>query len=639
MQNADASHEYTVRSSSVPPFEFDTHSYRDRDRDNTKPNNAIIPILPKEWYTLPHGITSQFQMELVSFAEYVSLSSVEVQVRQSLIHEIESMCQDAFRTSRDDIRIQPFGSFATLEVCTFASDVDLALWGAVPTDQEVVHFEIPNKKKSGKHKNSKQSMTKNKVVEENEEGHGDGSNVESKQDKIHKWRLALETSNVVVLDDNSEEKKQEEHEIETTNDHAPTQKQTKKDHSSETCSIIQDTVKKNKQDMISESNHQVVKNQLGMEQNTNQGNDFLFVIDREGVKEFGGDNKDEEVNLGDPEREHTNIKDEVAQCGEKKNSGNKLKDPQATSLPSQSTTTVCGSQEGRHDSNTQQRTMKQEMMVDSSVFSVDGDGVIHRSIHLIDGDGAVHRPLEEETKPESSEETQSVEFAQQKKLGEILDEALTHRETKLFSEPVAEKGTSNQTMPKKRPREVITIDDSDELSDAEVNDSDSDDDSADKMERFFGSKIQGQHRVSARKEQENVVDLCSSSSASSDDGSFDQSDKDTTTDSFEVSCVFKETPVSRAPPASTGKARKKVIQALLLLGKRLRNSSFTQHVHVRTKARVPIICTTTRMGFDGDIALGGHNGTDTSHYVRAQVERFKRFVKNCYLVFPMNQSD
>jgi len=33
----------------------------------------------------------------------------------------------------------------------------------------------------------------------------------------------------------------------------------------------------------------------------------------------------------------------------------------------------------------------------------------------------------------------------------------------------------------------------------------------------------------------------------------------------------------------------------------------------------------TKFGFEGDIAVGGHNGTDTSQFAMSQVERFKRY--------------
>jgi hypothetical protein len=42
-------------------------------------------------------------------------------------------------------------------------------------------------------------------------------------------------------------------------------------------------------------------------------------------------------------------------------------------------------------------------------------------------------------------------------------------------------------------------------------------------------------------------------------------------------------------------------------------------------ARVPIVKLETKLGFEADIAIGGHNGTDTSFYAAAQAEKYKSF--------------
>ena len=75
-----------------------------------------------------------------------------------------------------------------------------------------------------------------------------------------------------------------------------------------------------------------------------------------------------------------------------------------------------------------------------------------------------------------------------------------------------------------------------------------------------------------------------------------------------------------------GKTRTRVVSTLLRLTRQLRMSSHYVHtIECRTKARVPIINCSTRMGFEGDIAIGGHNGVDTSMYARAQSARYRSF--------------
>jgi DNA polymerase sigma len=44
---------------------------------------------------------------------------------------------------------------------------------------------------------------------------------------------------------------------------------------------------------------------------------------------------------------------------------------------------------------------------------------------------------------------------------------------------------------------------------------------------------------------------------------------------------------------------------------------------VRKKARVPIMNFVSHFGFECDIAIGGHNGTDTRSYAATQSARFK----------------
>lgn len=75
----------------------------------------------------------------------------------------------------------------------------------------------------------------------------------------------------------------------------------------------------------------------------------------------------------------------------------------------------------------------------------------------------------------------------------------------------------------------------------------------------------------------------------------------------------------------TGEVRTKVVSALSKLSKHLWKSSFAQNLHVRKNAKVPIICMTTVYGFDSDVAIGGHNGMDTSQYVKSLVQKFDSF--------------
>jgi hypothetical protein len=123
-----------------------------------------------------------------------------------------------------------------------------------------------------------------------------------------------------------------------------------------------------------------------------------------------------------------------------------------------------------------------------------------------------------------------------------------------------------------------------------------------------------------------------SSSDSSDDDAYREFVSGSNTTSLELSITSNKSNDAdvRAEPAVVGprgKARTRVISALLSLTRQLRMSSkFTHTIECRTKARVSIINCSTRMGFEGDIAIGGHNGVDTSMYAMSQVKRFRRWV-------------
>jgi len=76
----------------------------------------------------------------------------------------------------------------------------------------------------------------------------------------------------------------------------------------------------------------------------------------------------------------------------------------------------------------------------------------------------------------------------------------------------------------------------------------------------------------------------------------------------------------------TGGTRTLVVRALNALSRKLRKSQLTTQLTVRKHARVPIINMETCFGYECDIALGGHNGTDTSAYASTQISRFHRYV-------------
>lgn len=143
-------------------------------------------------------------------------------------------------------------------------------------------------------------------------------------------------------------------------------------------------------------------------------------------------------------------------------------------------------------------------------------------------------------------------------------------------------------------------------------DGESDVDSADKLQAWTPQRRpqqpDDQHRIS----------LSSSSSDTEQEG-----DQEEENDNLEVNFVAPATP-SRAGP--TGRARIQCVDALGRLRRKLSRAKpclATQSQLIKT-ARVPIIKIVTSWGFEADVALGGHNGTDTSNYAKTLLERFER---------------
>ena len=114
--------------------------------------------------------------ELLSFAAYVRLTPTECEARDYVIQHIADTCQRLF--SSRNVQIQAFGSYATKQVCTFASDVDLALWGVVPTNEET----------GGTH--TRFSNNDNDLEEEDQKPAA-VENTHGKEDRVQKWKEAL----------------------------------------------------------------------------------------------------------------------------------------------------------------------------------------------------------------------------------------------------------------------------------------------------------------------------------------------------------------------------------------------------------------------------------------------------------------
>jgi hypothetical protein len=225
--------------------------------------------------------------------------------------------------------------------------------------------------------------------------------------------------------------------------------------------------------------------------------------------------------------------------------------------------------------------------------------------------------------------------------------------------PPSNDAGTNQKMNKSKIKDDTNDDDDSEVI---VVDSDSDsDDDADPMASYYNrqdgknspANNEGSHVApsasgsvvlldddsSSNEEEDAVEDLTQDDSSSSDDEDEPSSPQtpQKTNEVLELSVTSNKPLLDRRESSSsivryadkpsfgpTGKARTHVVSALLSLTRQLKRSSHVHTIECRSKARVPIINCSTRTGFEGDIAIGGHNGVDTSMYALSQVKRFSR---------------
>lgn len=139
------------------------------------------------------------------------------------------------------------------------------------------------------------------------------------------------------------------------------------------------------------------------------------------------------------------------------------------------------------------------------------------------------------------------------------------------------------------------------------NESDSDDDSADKLESLSKQTPNG------------IAHRSLKTSDSDEDRKFFLS----SSDGLEVSFVTN-TRASNSKKLD-GETRQLVINSLRTLGRALWRSPVMTRVEVRHRAKVPIVTTDTKLGFEADVAVGGHNGADTSQFAASQVAKYQSF--------------
>jgi hemerythrin len=164
-----------------------------------KPHTKSSKVQQLNGFLVKESSLHHLNQELIQFADYVKLTAAEREARERIIQNIKSVCRQLFGI--DDKDCQTFGSFAVPGVCTFSSDVDMAIWGAVAKDEDdaledrneaTVTTQDPNRKRivslaeaEGFHSEDDQKMCS---ISNSLQDHPN----RKKQERLLRWKKALD---------------------------------------------------------------------------------------------------------------------------------------------------------------------------------------------------------------------------------------------------------------------------------------------------------------------------------------------------------------------------------------------------------------------------------------------------------------
>ncbi len=511
----------------------------DDDDDDSDVNNPMALLqLP------PDHILSSIDSDIELFCNYIKLGPVELKARQAFLDEITEIALNQFgnkggRSTRnssrgeDEISVVPFGSFATQSVCTFASDVDMCLWGVVKGEKEPEPITF---------------------IDDDTEttSRRDANNLLEKAQRQREDCPLLTESSLL-----------------------------------RTMEAIQNSPKgtnQGEQTKVASKSEKTEEAQSPPEIDNND----LFFIDRVGER------------IDDGEKKGNDLGDEIVAPG------------------------------------------SQPAPKKGFQFEIDLAGVKELGGDVTDLNGCKepNGKTEENKEHKSEEGHQNPSELAKTEQPQPRDAVCNNDDTSEKAPALLPAGITKETAIEINDSNVIVIDSDDDESKTDVIVIDSDDDDADKLASFY-SRQSSSSAATGNLNGSNTppINLLHSGDSSCEsarldvDGGSDDDDSRTPpqeqeNEVMELSLTSGRTssqqPVTKPVIGPTGKTRNKVISVLLSLTNQLRRSSFTHTIECRSRARVPIINCSTRTGFEGDIAIGGHNGVDTSTYAQSQVNRFKR---------------
>jgi hypothetical protein len=709
-------------------FAHNTSTPPTRSVNATTPSSSSLSMLQQQQLLLPsEHILQQLDVEIQAFVSYVRLSSTEQVARWDFVQHVTDICQRQFnnnynnsnsnsssnrpddggRRQRDyyydnnkrgwkssnsnnddnnnnnkpkvaetaaaadnttEVRVIPFGSFMTLDVCTFESDVDMCLWGVVSPNDEYDEYNNDNKKSSTLLKKSSppwttSSSTGNDELQSaaigidknatNDNGGGGGGGCPLlTESSLLRTMDAIQTAGAIDIST-------------TNNNNNTTTTSIKKKHQT-----VDDQQQRKQQTTTK-------KKKSKSSSVTNNDNDDLFVIDRV------GDQAAAIIDLCNDDDDDDNDVTNAAVVTTTTSS---------STTSSSSSTTINNSSIEEEEEIIEQIIMTQEMIEritkkksNSSTMTIQNSSSVTSAttIATASSSAAMAEDFQFVIDKEGVKEFGGYNDEEKEKgegvIDNLLDPTITQQSlgqtdecdalssSAAAAEAAAAATVKDVTIDGKSQRGTVVERNDDgscvvAIDDGNDNNKDSDDDdSADKLSSYYQRHSNQYDDVTTTTKPSSLSSvICLDNDDTSDDeneylenDSSDDSDRNSSEDgNIEYTCNEFSTPTAAATTTRhtkevmelsvtsnanniqsqaavvgpRGKTRTRVVSTLLCLTRQLRMSSHYVHtIECRTKARVPIINCATRMGFEGDIAIGGHNGVDTSMYAQAQSTRYCSF--------------
>ena len=583
--------------------------------------------------------------ELIEFAKYVRLTQQEIHSREYFIQTVQNVAHQIWPEVTAN-HCQVFGSYAAQPVCSFESDIDMAIWNVVPVPQHVNFL---------KQQQQQQQQQKRRVSTENEgnddcetEWTNDNNSGEakrakkisssysmahpnqSKQAKILKWKAALDAHLGEVNVPSDDKRKggsgaQEKPQEQSIENGTCTSEDTKKPPVCEKGALSNEEEEKKKEEAESSC---------------------LFVIDRAG-----------DANVHNAEGAMQQQQQQQQQQQDANTSSLYLdltKTPTKLSTKHQQTlesVTRLDNVSSRRVSEDSCLPVPDEKDTLASIFedsevAVGGNSnasLTEREVVVEDSQLADSTQDNDDSEVEEEMDAQfQFENAEEEK-DESVTDYNNNRDDDSDSTDSADKleglaKKEKQQQQQKRSRafscdsetRLLNLPDTDELCPPLPD--------YDEAEEVV---IQGESNGNNEEEEEeegggvlinrprshSLISLSSSTTGGTREkeyGDFDSSE-------MEVSFVTMPTAAKSPPSAAAascgpqGETKVLICRSLNLLQKRLRRKgSIIEQSHVRKHARIPIVNMLTCFGYEVDIALGGHNGADTSSYATSQIAKFER---------------